>query len=146
MELDNFDLIINLVAVGVGVSLVPQRSLALYARRHAIVRLPRPEDPFSPGDDVASSIQACEACRVGASPTHLITFIHAHGKVDEPLVCKTDTMGALPVGTSNFHSIQAELLRRAVGSRREFTAVRSTKSGGWISFIAAKASGEPSGS
>ena len=43
-----------------------------------------------PGDDVASSIQACEACRVGASPTHLTTFIHAHGKVDEPLVCKTD--------------------------------------------------------
>lgn len=40
MELDNFDLIINLVAVGVGVSLVPQRSLALYTRRHAIVRLP----------------------------------------------------------------------------------------------------------
>jgi len=34
------------------------------------VRL-RPEDPFQPGDDVASSIQACEACRVGASPTHL---------------------------------------------------------------------------
>ena len=33
------------------------------------VRL-RPEDHF-PGDNVASSIQACEACRVGASPTHL---------------------------------------------------------------------------
>jgi DNA-binding transcriptional LysR family regulator len=43
IELDNFDLIINLVAVGVGVSLVPQRSLALYARRHAIVRLPWPK-------------------------------------------------------------------------------------------------------
>jgi DNA-binding transcriptional LysR family regulator len=43
MDLDNFDLIINLVAVGVGVSLVPQRSLALYARRHAIVRLPWPK-------------------------------------------------------------------------------------------------------
>jgi DNA-binding transcriptional LysR family regulator len=43
MELDNFDLIINLVAVGVGVSLVPQRSLALYARRHALVRLPWPK-------------------------------------------------------------------------------------------------------
>ncbi len=40
MELDNFDLIINLVAVGVGVSLVPQRSLALYARRRSLVRLP----------------------------------------------------------------------------------------------------------
>jgi len=43
MELDNFDLIINLVAVGVGVSLVPQRSLALYARRHSLVRLPWPK-------------------------------------------------------------------------------------------------------
>src|SRR5277367_4389842 len=43
-----------------------------------------------PGDDVASSIQACEACRVGASPTHLTNFIHAHGKVDELSVCKTD--------------------------------------------------------
>ena len=43
MELDNFDLIINLVAVGVGASIVPQRSLALYARRHAIVRLPWPK-------------------------------------------------------------------------------------------------------
>jgi DNA-binding transcriptional LysR family regulator len=43
MELDNFDLIINLVAVGVGASLVPQRSLALYARRHSIVRLPWPK-------------------------------------------------------------------------------------------------------
>ncbi len=43
MELDNFDLIINLVAVGMGVSLVPQRSLALYARRRALVRLPWPK-------------------------------------------------------------------------------------------------------
>ena len=33
----------------------------------------------APGDDVASSIQACEACRVGASPTHLTNFICAHG-------------------------------------------------------------------
>lgn len=43
MELDNFDLIINLVAVGLGVSLVPQRSLALYSRRQSLVRLPWPE-------------------------------------------------------------------------------------------------------
>jgi len=43
MELDNFDLIINLVAVGVGVSLVPQRSLALYSRRQSLVRLPWPK-------------------------------------------------------------------------------------------------------
>ena len=43
MELDNFDLIINLVALGVGVSLVPQRALALYGRRRALVRLPWPK-------------------------------------------------------------------------------------------------------
>jgi DNA-binding transcriptional LysR family regulator len=43
MELDNFDLIINLVAAGVGASLVPQRSLALYGRRQALVRLPWPK-------------------------------------------------------------------------------------------------------
>jgi DNA-binding transcriptional LysR family regulator len=43
MELDNFDLIINLVALGVGVSLVPQRALALYARRRALVRVPWPK-------------------------------------------------------------------------------------------------------
>jgi DNA-binding transcriptional LysR family regulator len=42
MELDNFDLIINLVALGVGASLVPQRALALYARRQSLVRLPWP--------------------------------------------------------------------------------------------------------
>ncbi len=43
-----------------------------------------------PGDDVASSIQACEACRVGANPTHLTHFIHAHGQVDEPSDCNPD--------------------------------------------------------
>jgi len=43
MELDDFDFIINLVAVGVGISLVPQRSLALYARRHSLVRVPWPK-------------------------------------------------------------------------------------------------------
>ncbi len=36
MELDSFDLIINLVASGMGVSLVPQRALALYRRRQSI--------------------------------------------------------------------------------------------------------------
>ena len=31
-------------------------------------------------------------------------------------VCKTDATGALPVGTSNFHSIQAEIALRSVGN------------------------------
>jgi DNA-binding transcriptional LysR family regulator len=39
MELDNFDLIINLVALGLGFGLVPQRALAPYNRRKALVRL-----------------------------------------------------------------------------------------------------------
>lgn len=36
MELDSFDLIINLVASGMGVSLVPRRALALYRKRQAL--------------------------------------------------------------------------------------------------------------
>jgi DNA-binding transcriptional LysR family regulator len=39
-EMDNFDLIINLVALGLGCSFVPQRSLALYARRRKVRRIP----------------------------------------------------------------------------------------------------------
>lgn len=40
MQLDNFDLIINLVALGMGVSCVPIRALALYGRKRALHRLP----------------------------------------------------------------------------------------------------------
>jgi DNA-binding transcriptional LysR family regulator len=43
MQLDNFDLIINLVALGMGVSLVPIRALALYGRKRTLQRLPMPE-------------------------------------------------------------------------------------------------------
>ena len=39
MELDSFDLIINLVALGIGVGFVPHRALALYARRHQVRRI-----------------------------------------------------------------------------------------------------------
>jgi DNA-binding transcriptional LysR family regulator len=42
MTLDNFDLIINLVALGLGVSCVPTRALALYARKRNLRRLPWP--------------------------------------------------------------------------------------------------------
>ena len=41
-EMDNFDLIINLVALGLGSSFVPQRSLALYSRRRQVRRIPLP--------------------------------------------------------------------------------------------------------
>ncbi|GEP41689.1 LysR family transcriptional regulator [Brevifollis gellanilyticus] len=40
MELDSFDLIINLVASGFGLALVPRRALALYRRKESIVILP----------------------------------------------------------------------------------------------------------
>jgi DNA-binding transcriptional LysR family regulator len=39
MQLDSFDLIINLVALGMGVSLVPTRALALYSRKDSLARL-----------------------------------------------------------------------------------------------------------
>lgn len=40
MELDSFDLIINLVASGYGVAFVPRRALALYRRKESLVTLP----------------------------------------------------------------------------------------------------------
>ncbi|NBV23891.1 MAG: LysR family transcriptional regulator [Proteobacteria bacterium] len=43
MQLDNFDLIINLVALGMGVSFVPVRALALYGQKKSLHRIPLPE-------------------------------------------------------------------------------------------------------
>ena len=43
MQLDNFDLIINLVALGMGISFVPIRALALYNQRRTLVRIPLPK-------------------------------------------------------------------------------------------------------
>ncbi len=40
MELDNFEIIIHLVALGLGASIVPRRALAAYPRKHALQRLP----------------------------------------------------------------------------------------------------------
>lgn len=40
MEVDNFDLIVNLVALGLGVSVVPRRVLPLYAHQRKVARLP----------------------------------------------------------------------------------------------------------
>lgn len=42
MQLDNFDLIINLVSLGMGVSFVPIRALALYNQRQKLRRVPLP--------------------------------------------------------------------------------------------------------
>lgn len=43
MQLDSFDLIINLVALGMGVAFVPARALALYPRKRRLRRLPWPD-------------------------------------------------------------------------------------------------------
>jgi DNA-binding transcriptional LysR family regulator len=40
MYLDNFDLIINLVSLGMGISIVPIRALALYNQRQKLIRIP----------------------------------------------------------------------------------------------------------
>lgn len=40
MVLDTFEVIIHLVALGVGVSLVPRRALAAYPRKKLLVRMP----------------------------------------------------------------------------------------------------------
>lgn len=40
MELDNFEIIIHLVAMGIGASLVPRRALAAYPRKKALQRVP----------------------------------------------------------------------------------------------------------
>ncbi|MGB8356234.1 MAG: LysR family transcriptional regulator [Chthoniobacteraceae bacterium] len=42
-QMDNFDLIINLVALGMGVSLVPRRALAFYPRKKSIQQIRMPE-------------------------------------------------------------------------------------------------------
>lgn len=43
LELDGYDLIINLVALGMGVGFVPMRALALYGRKRAIRRVAWPD-------------------------------------------------------------------------------------------------------
>jgi DNA-binding transcriptional LysR family regulator len=42
-ELDSFDLIVNLVALGQGVSVVPKRTLAIYGRQRKLKRLSLPD-------------------------------------------------------------------------------------------------------
>ncbi len=44
MEPDSFDLIVHLVALGLGVSLVPRRAVAAFPRRHLLHRVPLPEE------------------------------------------------------------------------------------------------------
>ena len=54
----------------------------------------------APGDDVASSIQACEACRVGASPTLLTDFVPDGAR--EPLGLQNRCDGSVTRGHVQF--------------------------------------------
>ena len=81
------------------------------------------------------------SCLHDASPTHLTNFPCPMEQVNHS-VCKTDATGALPVGTSSFHSIQAEIALRSVGSGQKAGASPA----GGSSFIAANANGERDGS
>ena len=95
-----------------------------FVKKTMPVRL-RPEDPFYchtqyPGDDVASSIQACEACRVGASPTHLTNFVP--DGASEPLGLQNRCDGSVTRGHVQFHSIQAEIALRSVGNGQKVGA------------------------
>lgn len=42
IQLDNFDLVINLVSIGMGISFVPIRALALYGQKKRLARIPLP--------------------------------------------------------------------------------------------------------
>jgi DNA-binding transcriptional LysR family regulator len=67
LELDSYDLIINLVALGMGVGFVPIRALALYGRKRAIRRVSWP-DRF-----VRKLVVVVRANR--EQPTHVERFI-----------------------------------------------------------------------
>ena len=43
MQLDNFDLVINLVSLGMGIGMVPVRALAPYNQKQKLVRVPMPQ-------------------------------------------------------------------------------------------------------
>jgi len=66
-ELDNFDLIVNLVALGQGISIVPKRTLAIYGRQRRLRRLALP-DRFTREIVVV-------ARRKPTSPPHVQEFI-----------------------------------------------------------------------
>ena len=66
MQLDSFDLIINLVALGLGVSIVPIRALALYGRKRTLQRLPMRERFVR---------ELVVVRRRGKTPEHLAQFV-----------------------------------------------------------------------
>lgn len=67
MRLDSFDLIINLVALGMGVSFVPIRALALYGRKRTLQRVPM-------GERFVREVVVARR-RYGKMPEHLRQFV-----------------------------------------------------------------------
>ncbi len=67
MQLDSFDLIINLVSLGMGVSFVPKRALALYAGKRKISRIVL--------SDCFSRELVVVMRRRRDAPAHLVTFV-----------------------------------------------------------------------
>ena len=67
MEPDDFDLIVHLVALGLGIGLVPRRALAGFPRKRQISRIALPEE--------FSRSLAVVVPKLGRTPTHVTGFI-----------------------------------------------------------------------
>lgn len=67
MEPDNFDLSVHLVALGLGISLVPRRALAGFPRRQQIQRVPLPEE--------FSRRLAVVIPKLTRTPRHVVEFV-----------------------------------------------------------------------
>lgn len=67
MEPDNFDLIVHLVALGLGLSLVPRRAITAFPRRKLLQRIPLPEE--------FRRTLAVIAPRSGNQPPHVQDFV-----------------------------------------------------------------------
>lgn len=67
MQLDSFDLIITLVSLGMGISFVPTRALALYGQKKMLMRLPMP--------DCFERELVVVMRRHRKKPEHLVTFV-----------------------------------------------------------------------
>jgi DNA-binding transcriptional LysR family regulator len=68
MEPDNFDLIVHLVALGLGVSVVPRRAIAAFPRRQLLQRVPLPTE--------FTRELVVIVPRGGKTPTHVSEFVN----------------------------------------------------------------------
>lgn len=80
MRLDNFDLIINLVALGMGVSIVPIRALAPYNQRRKSIGWPSPR--VSPGNWQSWSGSTASFLNTSSISFQMYCFGIAHAKFE----------------------------------------------------------------